>query len=129
MTYEIQKVTANINFLYESRLKNGKEIKSKYQDKYNVYLSNKAKVTLSKPDDSRGGRGGRGGRNNRSDRNTSFFAKFDRIEIDYKDAPKPLTYEYVVVGQKQDVKIAIAAINKSIAKYMIVEDVFPRINE
>jgi hypothetical protein len=121
--------------MYDRRL--NKDFRKKFEEKYNVLLMETAKVYYNQGDFGfRGGRGGRGGYYNQGGRESlggtqqcgkrepgTFSIQNKRIEVSHDI--KSLNYSYVVVGNHLDIKNARMGINKSIAKYIKVEDVFP----
>ena len=138
--YEVVDVDENnqhyVPCMYDRRFK--KDFRKKFEEKYNVLLMKTAKDFYNHGDSgNRGGHGGRGGFDTHGDRGgrgggQQHFRRqqpetFDSIEV--PNEIQPLYYSYVVVGNYIDIIIAIQGINKSIAKYIKVEDVFPYVPE
>ena len=138
--YEVIDVDENdlhyVPCMYDRRFK--KNFRKKFEEKYNVVLMKTATDFYNHRDyGNTGGRGGRGsydthgGRGGRGGGEQHFRRQqpetFDSIEV--PNEIQPLNYSYVVVGNHLDIKIAIQGINKSIAKYIKVEDVFPYVPE
>lgn len=98
--------------LYDRRIK--KDFSKKFEAKYNVILMETAKVIYVQ-NESRSGRGG----------SYSFSVQHQKIDVPYEI--KPLKYSYVIVGNLLDIQNAIQGIKKSAAKYIKVDDAFPRL--
>ena len=115
--------------LYDRRFK--KDFRKKYEDKYNVILLETANVFFNHGDSGyRGGRGGRGGSSSGQGQwreAGTFSVQYHKIDVSYE--VKPLQYSYVVVGSLLDIQNAIQGIKKSVAKYIKVDDAFPRLSD